>query len=39
MGAGIHGGFGGTKGAEEHKAPVTATKDVRYTRRKQRGIY
>lgn len=34
MGAGIHGGFGGTKGAEGHMAPVTAVKDVRYSKKK-----
>ena len=34
MGAGIHGGFGGTKGAQEQNVPVTATKDVRYSKKK-----
>ncbi len=37
MGAGFHGGFGGTKGAEGQKAPVTATKDVRYSKKKTEG--
>lgn len=36
MGAGIHGGFGGTKGAEV-KAPVTTTKAVRYSKKKTEG--
>lgn len=37
MGAGIHGGFGGTKGAQEQTAPVKATKDVRYSKKKTEG--
>ena len=37
MGAGIHGGFGGTKGAAEHNTPVTAAKDVRYSKKKTEG--
>ena len=37
MGAGIHGGFGGTKGAAEHNTPVTAAKDVRYSKQKTEG--
>ncbi len=34
MGAGFHGGFGGTKGA---KAPVHSFGDVRYSRKKTEG--
>ena len=37
MGAGIHGGFGGTKGSQEQNAPVTSTKDVRYSKKKTEG--
>ena len=37
MGAGIHGGFGGTKGTEGQNAPVTAIKDVRYSKKKTEG--
>ena len=37
MGTGFHGEFGKTRGAEEHEAPVTATKDVRYSKKKTEG--
>ena len=37
MGAGFHGGFGGTKGASENSAPVNSSKDVRYSKKKTEG--
>ena len=39
MGTGFHGGFGFTTGALKQKAPVNALKDVRYSKRKPKGIY
>lgn len=37
MGAGFHGGFGGTKGASGNSAPVNSSKDVRYSKKKTEG--
>ena len=37
MGAGFHGGFGNTQGATKNKVPVTAPKDVRYSKKKTEG--
>ena len=37
MGTGFHGGFGSTTGALKQKAPVSALKDVRYSKKKTEG--
>ncbi len=37
MGAGFHGGFGGTDGSKEQKAPVNSPGDVRYSKKKTEG--
>ncbi|MBQ7957826.1 MAG: hypothetical protein IJ279_07290 [Clostridia bacterium] len=37
MGAGIHGGFGNTKGSSKTDAPVNSPKDVRYSKKKTEG--
>ncbi len=34
MGAGFHGGFGGTGGSKEQSCPVSKSSDVRYSRKK-----
>ena len=37
MGAGFHGGFGGTQGAKQNNSPVNSPKDVRYNKKKTEG--
>lgn len=37
MGAGYHGGFGGTSGDKQQKAPVNSPGDVRYSKKKTEG--
>ena len=37
MGTGFHGGFGNTHGATQNKTPVTAPKDVIYSKKKTEG--
>lgn len=37
MGAGYHGGFGGTDGAKDQNVPVNSIKDVRYSKEKTEG--
>ena len=37
MGTGFHGGFGGTDGSKEQKAPVNSPGDVRYSKKKTEG--
>ncbi len=37
MGAGLHGGFGGTRGALQSKIPIKSPKDIRYSKKKTEG--
>ena len=37
MGAGFHGGFGGTNGSKQQTYPVKSSGDVRYSRKKTEG--
>ncbi|MBQ7255382.1 MAG: hypothetical protein IJS31_03945 [Oscillospiraceae bacterium] len=37
MGTGYHGGFGGTNGDNQQKAPVSSPGDVRYSKKKTEG--
>ena len=37
MGAGFHGGFGGTNGASANSTPINSNRDVRYSKKKTEG--
>ena len=37
MGAGSHGGFGKTKGAQHSNAPISSLREVRYSKKKTEG--
>lgn len=37
MGAGFHGGFGGTYGTKQNNFPIKSSRDVRYSKKKTEG--